>query len=198
MTDTVAAYDEHAKAWASRHGTPGYWKEGHRWLLAELPPPARIIEFGSGTGRDALDFIRDGYEYTGTDASSGFLEIARKNVPQARLWKMNLLEATLPDDEELFDGFWTVATLLHIPKTQVPGVLRNISAMVRPDAPGFITLKAGTGEGEEVTPEVPSPRFFAYWEETEFGAALSEAGFRVIRYELRKGSTSWHQFLVRR
>lgn len=198
MTATIGAYDEHAEAWAARHSVPGFWQDGHDMLRKVLTPPARIIEFGTGAGMDALTFLADGYQYTGVDPSSELRKIAERNVPGITIWPLALDEFTLPSDTEPFDGFWSAATLLHIPKAQISQVLANISGTLKPAAPGFITLKAGQGEGEESAPDVPSPRFFAYWEEGEFRDALDDAGFSVLEYRSRFGSErwDWHQFLV--
>lgn len=41
-------------------------------------PAGKILEVGSGGGRDAKDLIEMGYEYIGIDISKGLLEEAKK------------------------------------------------------------------------------------------------------------------------
>ncbi len=45
--------------------------------LADLSPPARILDVGCGNGRHALEFARRGYEVTGIDVAAAYLGDAR-------------------------------------------------------------------------------------------------------------------------
>ena len=58
--------------------------------------------------------IAFGYDYTGTDISTGLLNEARKKVPGQSFYEMSVYDLDFP--EGTFDGFWASAILLHIPK----------------------------------------------------------------------------------
>lgn len=195
---TVQAYDQHAESWAAARSTPGYWEAARLRLQEALPAGGRLVEFGAGAGRDAAELIRAGYGYTGIDASAGLLAIARRQVPGATFIQGDLRTISLSPAEQPFDGFWCVAVLLHLPRTEIGGALENMAGMLRPEAPGIITLKDGTGQGQEVHPEVPTPRHFTYWDERAFRDTLQRCGYTVEWHELmRSEHTTWHQFLVR-
>ncbi len=200
--ETVRAYDRHAGSWALKRAGPRYWEHALGWLKAELPAGSRVIEFGTGTGRDGAGLIGAGYGYTGLDASRSMLALARQALPGVPLWRMDLRAMSLPAGAAPFDGFSAAATLLHIPRAGIAHVLGNMRAMLRPGAPGLITVKDGSGEECRVTPDVPAPRFFAYWDAPGFQAALERGGYEILRYGLRPdgrpGAPDWHQFLVRR
>src|SRR3989338_777066 len=123
---TVEYYNAHANEWAKEHGgyeDKSFWFE-EMGIFNEYLPKGKVVEFGSGAGKDAKSLIRLGYDYVGTDASSGLIEVARKNNPGATFLNMPLENLRLPKSS--FDGFWTAATLLHIPKKEIGKVLSNI------------------------------------------------------------------------
>jgi SAM-dependent methyltransferase len=67
--------------------------EPHRWLEFQVgmqimvkylpPPPARVLDLGSGPGRYAIALAQRGYTVTLLDLSGESLDLARRNVAQA-------------------------------------------------------------------------------------------------------------------
>jgi SAM-dependent methyltransferase len=53
--------------------------------LAHLAPGSRVLEIGSGTGKATAELVRRGYAVTGIELSAELAEIARRNVPEARV-----------------------------------------------------------------------------------------------------------------
>jgi SAM-dependent methyltransferase len=53
--------------------------------LAHLEPGSRVLEIGPGTGKATAELARRGYAVTCIELSAELAEIARRNVPQARL-----------------------------------------------------------------------------------------------------------------
>lgn len=184
---TVGYYDKKAEAWATAHGgyeDVSYW-QSEMEKFHDLLPNGKVLEIGSGTGKDASALIAMGYDYTGTDASEGLLKIAQKRNPQATFKHVGVHDLDFPEHE--FDGFWTVATLLHIPKNKLDEALQKIKTQVKPGGIGFITMKAGAGEKED--PE--TGRWFAYYSKEGFQETLERNGFEVIEEKNRKGEKDW-------
>lgn len=194
LQKTVNYYDQHAEEWAQ--AKRGY-EEGSYWgkemqMFKRLLPSGKILEIGSGTGKDAKVLIRLGYEYIGIDASIGMLDIAKKRNPGANLQRMSALNLEFPDNH--FDGFWTAATLLHIPKDSVGKVLENIAKVVKPNGTGFISMKEGGKEAEDKE----TGRGFSYYSRQEFENLLKESGFEVIEYKSKSGEKDfWMIFFVK-
>lgn len=158
----------------------------------ELLPSGRILEIGSGTGRDAIVLIAMGYEYTGTDISKGLLNIAQKRNPNTNFKCIDVHELNFPEPK--FDGFWTMTTLLHIPKDRIDHALQKIKAQIKPDGVGFITMKAGAGEREDKE----TGRWFAYYSKDEFQEVLERNNFKIIEEKTRQGENSlWLCFWVK-
>lgn len=179
---TVGYYDKKAEEWAISHGgneEASYW-QSEMERFHELLPGGKVLEVGSGAGKDAAALIKIGYDYTGTDASEGLLKVAQKRNPRASFKHVSVYGLNFPEYE--FDGFWTAATLLHIPKDRIDEALQKIKSQVKPGGIGFITMKAGTGEREE--PE--TNRWFAYYSEEEFQKVLERNGYQIIEEKNRK------------
>lgn len=139
---TIAAYDDQATRWAGEHQTSGFWgKEMDKFQ--ELLPSGKVLEIGSGGGRDAKELTSRGYQYVGTDASQGLIEQAQKANPQTVFLTQSVYDLDFPPD--FFDGFWAAAVLLHIPKNKIDLALGKIKSVVKPGGIGFITLKEGEG-----------------------------------------------------
>ncbi|MBU4380638.1 class I SAM-dependent methyltransferase [Candidatus Parcubacteria bacterium] len=102
---TIDFYDRKAEEWANAHS--GYekisWWIEEMQIFHNLLPTGKILEIGAGTGRDASNLVDLGYDYTGTDASFGLLEIAKKRNPQVNFKLVGVCELDFPKHE--FDGF---------------------------------------------------------------------------------------------
>lgn len=194
---TINYYDQQAKQWASEHGGQeerSYW-EKQMFQFKELLPNGKIIEIGSGAGKDAKALIAMGYEYTGTDASIGLIEVAQAKNPNTVFVNQAVEDLNFPAG--IFDGFWTAATLLHIPKDQIDNVLQKIKSICKKDAIGFISLKEGQGEQEDVN----TGRWFAYYSAEEFIGVLERNDFEVVNFEMREetraGQPNWLAYFVK-
>jgi 2-polyprenyl-3-methyl-5-hydroxy-6-metoxy-1,4-benzoquinol methylase len=53
-------------------------------LLAEAPPPCRVLDLGCGNGFSANQLSELGYEVIGVDSSESGIEIARKAYPKVK------------------------------------------------------------------------------------------------------------------
>ncbi|MCA1791649.1 MAG: methyltransferase domain-containing protein, partial [Thioalkalivibrio sp.] len=54
-----------------------------REVRARIAPPARVVDFGAGTGRLAVPLARDGFRVTAVDPSPAMLERLVENAGQA-------------------------------------------------------------------------------------------------------------------
>lgn len=67
------------------------------FVAGELDGPTRIIEFGSGSGRDALFFAAHGHDVTGVDASKAAVEACTAQGDELGL-DVEFLAARIDDD----------------------------------------------------------------------------------------------------
>ncbi len=108
---TLEFYARHAAVYAASGDT----EPGPQLLnfLAALQPGARILELGSGSGRDAAHMIARGFDVVPTDGSP---ELARE--AERRLGRpVRLLQFEQLDERSAFDGVFASASLLHVPRS---------------------------------------------------------------------------------
>ncbi len=196
---TVETYNTNAEKWATEHSSPRFWVE-EMGNFNKLLPSGKILEIGSGSGRDAKELMELGYDYTGIDVSDGLLREARKVNPNAEFIKMSLYELNFPENN--FEGFWSSATLLHIPKNRIDEALNNIYTVVKEDGIGFISIKKGQGERiEKDEPEMEGTqtRLFTYYSDEEFRDVLKRNNFEILDFKERPTSerTTWLIYFVK-
>ncbi|MGW1889721.1 class I SAM-dependent methyltransferase [Streptomyces sp. NPDC002004] len=114
-------------------------KEGQlaavEWLTGELPAGSRVLDVGCGTGvPTARQLVDAGHTVVGVDLSTGMLDLARKNVPEAEFVHRDLaaLRVAGPDGLGQFDGLTCFFTLLMLPRPEIPYALRQFHRMLRP------------------------------------------------------------------
>jgi ubiquinone/menaquinone biosynthesis C-methylase UbiE len=160
-----------------------------------------IIEIGCGTGRDAENLIKRGFDYIGIDASEEMLKIAHQQVPGATFEVGDFYKLNFSD--EIFDGFWAAATFLHVPKSEIDVVITEVKRILKSHAKGFISVKEKTTMEEGIIKEEKGggiQRFFAFYDQDEFEKILHRNGFAVIRTMRQQENdnikTRWVEFFV--
>jgi len=189
------AYDGIAPEYARSNAEmpPEIIERGIRFL-AYLALGARILDVGCGAGRDMAWMEERGFSVTGIDLSTGMLAQARTHV-KGELLQMEMSALTFPAAS--FEGIWCNASLLHVPKVQVPTVLRQMRRVLVPEGMLYLGIQEGSGEGWEVT-RFGVERFFARYALDEIEALLSQAGFSLLEYERNEaGSRHWLTFMVK-
>jgi SAM-dependent methyltransferase len=92
-------------------------------------PPFTILDFGCGPGRDLKVFADRGHTAVGLEGAAHFAEMARA-WSGCEVWQQDFLRLDLPADR--FDGVFANATLFHVPSQELPRVLRQIHACLKP------------------------------------------------------------------
>src|SRR5690606_30229305 len=92
-------------------------------------PPFTLLDFGCGPGRDLLRLRELGHTPIGLDGTPSFVEMA-KTLSGCEVWQQDFLQLDLPDN--FFDGIYANATLFHIPSQDLPRVLKQFHATLKP------------------------------------------------------------------
>jgi SAM-dependent methyltransferase len=126
---TLRHYDQRAEAF--REGTRGHdVSQNIAALLRHIPgdPPLAILDFGCGPGRDLGRFAELGHAAIGLEGSPRFAEMARAEGRE--VWQQSFLRLDLPPAR--FDGIFANASLFHVPSRELPRVLRELHATLKP------------------------------------------------------------------
>lgn len=140
-------------------------------------PPFRILDFGCGPGRDLIAFKEMGHEAIGLDGSERFAEMAR-NISGCEVWHQDFLKLHLP--VEYFDGIFANASLFHLPSQELPRVLRELYATLKPD--GALFSSNPRGDNQEGW---SGERYGCYYDWPRWNELVTGAGFSEIRHYYR-------------
>ena len=143
----------------------------------EGEPPFTLLDFGCGPGRDLKQFAALGHKAIGLDGAARFAEMARSDSG-CEVWQQDFLALDLPDGH--FDGIFANASLFHIPSTELPRILRELRASLKPRGILFSSIPHGdNSEGWN------GERFAVYHDHGAWRAYGEAAGFEEVRHYYR-------------
>jgi SAM-dependent methyltransferase len=148
-------------------------------LLESLrgPGPFRILDFGCGPGRDLRAFRDLGHEAVGLDGAERFVVMARQHSG-CEVLHQDFLALALPP--ESFDGIFANASLFHVPCRELPRVLGELWAALKPGGVLFSSNPRGSNqEGWN------GDRYGAYHDLESWRRYVTGAGFTEIRHYYR-------------
>lgn len=109
----------------------------------EAEPPATLLDFGCGPGRDLRTFAELGHIAIGLEGAARFAAMAR-TYSGCEVWLQDFLELDLPENH--FDGVYANATLFHVPSQELPRVLSQLHACLKPGGVLFSSIPHGHNE----------------------------------------------------
>ena len=139
--------------------------------------PFTILDFGCGPGRDLKTFVALGHVAIGIEGAQRFVEMARAQSG-CEVWHQDFLGMTLP--AQRFDGIFANAALFHVPTQELPRVLRELHATLKPR--GVLFSSNPRGANEEGWNR---GRYGAYHDFEAWRAAVTQAGFGELEHYYR-------------
>ncbi|WP_431802943.1 GNAT family N-acetyltransferase [Microbacterium sp. bgisy203] len=168
-------------------------------LLSVAVPSAgsavRVLELGSGPGRDADALEAAGCVVDRTDAAASFLALQHAAGHRARLLDVRAPDFRAAPTDPPYDAVFASAVLLHIDRDELPDVLATARRATRPG--GVIAASFQTGDGEEWSlRKLDAPRRFVYWREGPLAAAFVAAGWDAVDVRAASARTSSQQWIM--
>lgn len=143
----------------------------------EAPPPFEVLDFGCGPGRDLLAFRRLGHLAVGLEGAPRLAEMARA-YSGCEVLQQSFLALDLPPGR--FDGVFANAALFHVPTQELPRVLRELHATLKPG--GALFSSNPRGEGQEGW---SGSRYSAFHDLEAWRGYMSAAGFVMLAHYYR-------------
>ena len=146
------------------------FSETQNIFLEMLPKEAMILDFGCGSGRDTLEFRRQGFQVEAADGSYRMCQAAAKltGLPVRQMLFQDL------DEKEKYDGIWACSSILHLKKSELKAVLDRMYAALKAEGIIYASFKYGTFEGER------GGRYYTDFTEESFRAFIDPAAGLII------------------
>ena len=141
----------------------------------------KILDFGCGSGRDTFNFKNLGYDVDAIDGSAELCKLAREYTGvDVKCMNFNDFRT-----DSVYDGIWACASLLHLNRTELINVMKNLRDALKLHAVLYAGFKHG--EGEEVTKE---GRYFLYHTEDDILDLTDGLGLKKIAFSSNKSTSN--------
>jgi SAM-dependent methyltransferase len=174
---TLTHYNQHADSFWN--GTKDHDVSQNRDALLQHigGKPSRILDFGCGPGRDLKVFGDLGHEAIGLEGAERFVQLAR-DYTGCEVWHQDFLHLQLPG--EYFDGIFANAALFHVPSQELPRILKELWATLKPS--GVLFSSNPRGDNEEGW---SGERYGVYYNLELWRELVTAAGFDAITHYYR-------------
>ncbi|MGR3621893.1 class I SAM-dependent DNA methyltransferase [Pseudophaeobacter sp.] len=169
--ETLRIYDTNAADYAKKNQDELSSNQRLLDFITACRPGGRVLDLGCGPGTSAAVMAKAGLKPDATDASTEMVALAKAHAG------VNALQASFEEitGDDLYEGIWASFSLLHAPRSAMPGHLAAIKRALRPGGVFYIGLKMGKGEARDAL-----GRLYTYYEEDELKDLLKTAGFTVL------------------
>ena len=192
---TATTYAENASALVEKYLDFSLFERHGDAFRDALPEPEdcppRILDVGCGPGADTAPMANAGLDVVGLDLTPQFLHEAREQAPEARLLRGDM--RALPVDATAFEGLWSSAAFLHLPRSDAVPTLEGFHRVLAPGGALLLSVMASETRDADAV-EVPDGRRFTFWHEGPIRDRLREAGFDKVR--ALGGEENWHALLA--
>ncbi len=179
VDETVRAYDADAVAYAARTAqVPDDVRADIEELVTRAGAGARVLEIGSGGGRDALLMEELGLAVRRTDITPAFVTLLRGQGHACDLLDPLVDDLSVPEGP--YDAVWANASLLHVRRADLPTVLARLADVTRRGGLLRIAVKEGDGDAWSTHGSITGPRHFTYWRAAGLEAVVAGAGWTDV------------------
>jgi len=169
---TALAYDEE---------TAGFWNLFPHTIIDTFAAMVhdRVLDVGSGPGRDGLILKKKGLDVVCLDASEAMVALSTSRGLNSVLGDF----CALPFSDRTFGGVWAYTALLHVSKDEVGIALSEMARVLAKGGVFGLGLIEGDTEQYRESSDIKLPRWFSYYRRDEIEDLLQAHGFAIVYFE---------------
>lgn len=199
MSDLRQTYNQIAEDWHKDHQADDWWQAGTDKFIALVGQGARVLDVGCGGGTKSRYLLDHGLRVHGIDFSDKMIEICQQENPDGEFTMLDMRDVASLG--QTYDGIFSQASLLHIPKKDVPSVITQLTKALRPGGYFYVAVKALSDSGIEEEEKVERDygysyaRFFSYFSAAEIKQYFEQAKLTVVFEDAAKENSTWIQII---
>ena len=147
-------------------------------LIARLPEGATVLDAGCGAGLPICRRLGEKFDVTGVDFSEAQVELARRNVPNARFVCEDMTKLGFPADT--FDGIVSYYAIIHIPREEHASLLADFHAMLKPGGLALLCLGAEHLIDDIDENYLGTRMYWSHFDSETYLKILKEMGFVIL------------------
>lgn len=194
---TIDTYNKMAKDYDSE--TVDFWKHFPKTFINKFieftNKKGKVLNVGSGPGRDGLILKKEGLDVVCLDASKTMVSICIERGLNTVVGDF----LNLPFTTSEFGGVWAYTSLLHVKKEKMRLALCEINRVLKPGGIFALGMIEGDKEEYKTSVGVDKPRYFALYTKSEIEKLLKECRFEILYFEqFRPRSNNYLNFISRK
>jgi len=192
---TIQTYNQLVEEYDNE--TINFWDKFPRTFFDKFAKfvKGKILDVGSGPGRDGILLKQKGLGVICLDASEAMVKLCIERGLEAIVGDFN----KLPFEDKMFDGVWAYTSLLHVPKVEVEKPIIEIRRVLKDNGILGLGFIEGKIEGYRESAGVNKPRWFSFYTKKEIANLLRRSGFEVVYFEsFKPKSKNFLNFIARK
>ena len=147
-------------------------------LMERLPVNASVLDAGCGAGIPISQMLSERFQVTGVDFSEAQVELAKKNIPNARFLCEDMTKLDFP--EGTFDGITSYYAIIHIPREEHQELLANFYRMLKPGGVALLCLGAEHLIDDMDENYLGTRMYWSHYDTETYLKMLQDCGFSII------------------
>ena len=201
LRNTISSYDKTAKEYFDYVSSFNELGELNEFVNLSKKNGS-LLDLGCGPGHHAKKFTELGFKAVGIDLSTEMIKLAKHLAPETEFRVMDMLD--LDFTQSMFDSVWASASLIHLKKEDIPGLLSNINELLKSKGIFYFSLKEGVGEKVTYDQRYDGvEKFHSYFSRSEVVNLAKESGFKIRKVYIKEkrsfyDTNSWIHALVQK
>jgi len=152
-----------------------------------LSSDAEVLDAGCGAGIPISKMLAEHFNVTGVDFSEAQIELAKKNVPNAKFICEDMTKLDFPEDT--FDGICSYYAIIHVPREEHQPLLVTFHRMLKTGGMVLLCLGAENLIDDIDENYLGTRMYWSHYDSDTYIKMLNECGFSIIWSKYVKDST---------